>query len=181
MSLGGEKKRILELLWLQAQPMMMKEIAQKLGLKIAATNMHLLGLRKTGHIHTPKHGFYVITELGKAAIGLPKIDKALAGKILSHVSSDKAFHFYTGVHQYTHVMAHSLAEFIDKLGVIDIKSVEFHVPRKDFENWIYSLGDEELAKRLGLIRNMHLHGENLRARLHEAAKRRAEELKHLQS
>ena len=111
MSLGDEKMRILEVLWKQGQPMMLKDVAQKLGRKVAATNMHLLGLKRAGHVITPKHGYYAITELGKEALGLPKIDKALASRILGHVSSDKAFHFYTGVHQYTHVIAHSMAEF----------------------------------------------------------------------
>jgi len=158
---------------------MMKDVASKLGLKVAATNMHLLGLKKTGHVQTPKHGQYAITELGKEAIGMPKLDKASAGKILNHVSTDKAFHFYTGVHQYTHVIAHSLAEFVDKLHKIDPKSVEFHVLRKDFEHWLQSLGDLELAKRLGVIRNMRLHGEDLRTRVYETVKHRLEELQHL--
>ncbi len=179
MSLGEEKMRILELLWEQGQPLMMKEVAQKLGLKVAATNMHLLGLRKTGQVHTPKHGHYSITELGKEAIGLPKVDKALAGRILSHMPTDKAFHFYTGVHQYTHIIAHSLAEFVDKLHKVDVKSVEFHILRRDFEHWILSLGDVELAKRLGVIRGMHVHGEDLRTRAYEAAKHRFEELKRI--
>jgi len=179
LSLGEEKTRILQLLWEEREPMMMKDVARKLGLKVAATNMHLLGLKKTGHVHTPKHGHYAITESGKEAIGLPKIDKALAGKILDHVSTDKAFHFYTGVHQYTHVIAHSLAEFVDKLAKIDVKSVEFHIPRRDFEHWVQSLGDVELAKQLSVIRNMHVHGEDLRTRVYETVKHRFEELKRL--
>ena len=101
MSLGVEKKRILEILWENRQPMMMKEVAQKAGLKVAATNMHLLGLKRTGHIHTPKHGYYAITERGKEVLGLPKIDRALASKIMGHIPNEKAFHFYTGEHQYS--------------------------------------------------------------------------------
>jgi Mn-dependent DtxR family transcriptional regulator len=177
LSLGEVKTRILHLLWEEGQPMMMKDVARKLGLKVAATNMHLLGLRKAGHVLTPKHGHYAITELGKEAIGFPKMDKALAGKILSHVSADRAFHFYTGVHQYTHVMTHSLAEFADKVQKIDAKSVEFHVPRRDFEHWVQSLGDVEVGRRLSVIRNMHVHGEDLRVRIYEAVKHRLEELK----
>jgi len=177
LSLGEEKTRILQLLWEQAQPVLMKDVAQKLGLKVAATNMHLLGLRKTGHVNTPKHGYYAITEQGKEAIGLTKIDKESAAKILSHMTAEKAFHFYTGLHQYTHVIAHSLTEFVDKLQKIEVKSVEFHVSRKDFEHWAQSLGDMELARRLGLIRNLQVHGEDLRTRVYETVKHRAEELK----
>jgi hypothetical protein len=179
MSLGDEKMRILELLWAQGQPMMLKDAAQKLGLKVAATNMHLLGLKRAGHVITPKHGYYAITELGKEALGLPKVDKALASRILGHVSSDKAFHFYTGVHQYTHVIAHNMTEFADKLQKIDVKSIEFHVPRKDFENWVHSMGDVELTKQLAWIRGMHARGEDLRTRVYETVKHRLEELKRI--
>ena len=179
MSLGEEKMRILELLWAQGQPMMLKDVAQKLGLKVAATNMHLLGLKRAGHVITPKHGYHSITESGKEALGLSKVDKTLASKILGHVSADKAFHFYTGIHQYTHIIAHSLAEFVDRVQKVDVKSVEFHTPRKDFEHWVQSLGDTELARRLGWIRGLRAHGEDLRTRVYEAVKHRLDELKRI--
>jgi hypothetical protein len=179
MGLVEAKMKILEALWVEGAPMKSKDVAQKLGYGIAATTMHLLGLRRSEHVYTPRHGLYAITELGKETIGLPKIDRQKAAKIMSPVSTDKAFHFYTGMHQHTNVVAHNLAEFVDRLQKIDVKSVEFHVPRKDFENWIQSLGDIELAKRLGLIRNMNVHGEDLKTRVYEAAKHRLEDLKHI--
>jgi hypothetical protein len=179
MGLVETKMKVLEKLWEEGKPMALKDVAQKTGLKVAATNMHLLGLKKTGHVSTPLHGFYAITELGKEAIGLPKLDKTHATKILSHVSTDKAFHFYTGLHQHLGVHANSLADFCDKIEKASVKTVEFHVPRKDFENWFRSLGDIELAKRMSLIHNMNLHGEELRKKVHEAAKHRLEELKRI--
>jgi len=179
MSMVEAKMKILEALWEAGTPMKSKDVAQKVGLGVAAATMHLLGLKKSGHVYAPQHGLYAVTERGKEAIGLPKTDRTHATKILSHLPTDKAFHFYTGVHQYAHVIAHSLAEFADKLQKIDVKSVEFHIPRKDFEHWVYSLGDVELAKRLGLIRDMRLHGEDLRTRVYEAVKHRFEELKHI--
>jgi len=179
MGLVEAKMKILGVLWAEGTPMKSKDVAQKLGYAIAATTMHLLGLRRSGHVYAPRHGLYAITELGKETMGLPKIDKQKAAKILSSVSTDKAFHFYTGMHQYTNVIAHNFTEFVDSIQKIDVKSVEFHVPRKDFENWVQSLGDMELAKRLGLIRNMNVHGEDLRTRIYEAAKHRLEELRHI--
>jgi predicted transcriptional regulator len=74
--------KILEVLWAEGAPMKSKDVAQKLGLGIAATTMHLLGLRRSEHVYTPRHGLYAITELGKEIIGLPKIDKQKATKIL---------------------------------------------------------------------------------------------------
>jgi len=156
-----------------------KEVAQKIGLGIAATTMHLLGLKKTGHVFTPQHGYYAITDLGKEAMGLPRIDKAHATKILSHMPADKAFHFYTDMHQYLGVHANSLSDFCDKVEKVSVKSVEFHVSRRDFENWFKSLGDSELAKRMSVIHSMKLHGEDLRKKVHEGVKLRLEELKRL--
>jgi len=179
MGLVEAKIKILEKLWEERQPIRSKDVAQKMNLGIAATTMHLLGLKKGGYVSTPQHGYYAITELGKEAIGLPKIDKSHAARILSNQPHDKAFHFYTGIHQYTHTIAHSLADLGEKLQKIDVKSIEFHVPRKDFEHWVQGLGDVELAKRFGLIRGMHLHGEDLRTKVHEAVKNRLEELKHI--
>jgi Mn-dependent DtxR family transcriptional regulator len=177
MGLVEAKMKILEKLWEEQRPMKAKDVAEQMNLGVAAVTMHLLGLRKLGYVSTPKHSYYAITDQGKETIGLPKTDKAHATKILSTLSHDKAFHFYTGMHQYTRVLASSLADFYDKIQKIDVKSVEFHVPRKDFEHWAQSLGDMELAKRLGLIRGLHLHGEELRTKVYETVKHRLEELK----
>jgi len=179
MSLVEAKTKILQKLWEEGQPMKSKEVALKLGLGIAATTMHLLGLKKSGHVFTPQHGYYAITDLGKEAIGLPRIDKAQATKILSHLPTDKAFHFYTGMHQYSGNHANSLSDFCDKVEKISVKSVEFHVSRRDFENWFKSLGDAELARRMSVVHNMNLHAEDLRKKVQEAAKLRLEELKRL--
>jgi len=179
MGLVEVKMKILEKLWEEGQPMKSKEVAQKIGLGIAATTMHLLGLKKTGHVFAPQHGYYAITDLGKEAMGLPKIDKAHAAKVLSHLPADKAFHFYTGMHEYLGVHANNLSDFCDKVEKVGVKSVEFHVSRRDFENWFKSLGDAELAKRMSVIHSMNLHGEDLRKKVHEVAKLRLEELKRL--
>jgi predicted transcriptional regulator len=179
MGLVEVKMKILEKLWEEQQPMKAKDVAQKMNLGVAAVTMHLLGLKNLGYVSTPKHTYYAITDKGKETIGLPKIDKAHATKILSTVPNDKAFHFYTGMHQYTNILASSLADFCDKIHKIDVRSVEFHVPRKDFENWFQSLGDVELAKRLGLIRGMHFYGRELRRKVYESVKNRLEELKNI--
>jgi len=177
MGLVEAKMKVLEKLWEEGQSMKAKEVAQKVGLGIAATTMHLLGLKKTGHVSTPQHGYYAITEQGKEALGLPRIDRAHATKILSHVSTDKGFHFYTGMHQYLGIHANSLSDFCDRVEKVSVKSVEFHVSRRDFENWFQSLGDTELAKKMSAIHKMNLHGEDLRKKVHDAAKLRLEELK----
>ena len=176
MDLVEAKLKILEKLWEEQQPMRAKDVAQTLNLAPARATMHLLRLRKWGYVHIPKYGYYAITALGKEAIGLPKIDKAHAAKILSTVPYDKAFHFCTSLHHYTQVHANNLLDFGGKIQKMDVESVEFHVPRRDFEAWVQSLGDVELAKRLGLICGMPLHGQELKTKVYETVKHRLDEL-----
>ena len=114
--------------------------------------------------------------MGKQAIGLPKINKNIAHNILRSVSLEKAFHFYYKLDQYSGIYADSLEDFVNKIKVLDLKSIEFHVPRKDFELWISSLGDVELSKKLGLLRAKNLSGENLREDLYQMVGSRYQEL-----
>jgi hypothetical protein len=180
MVLVDAKLKILENLWKGQKPVRAREIAQKVNLGIGATTMHLLGLKKWGYVYTPEHGYYAITNLGKETIGLPKIDKAQAAKILSNLPNSRAFLFYKNINHFTNVQANSLTDFCERIQKIDVKSVEFHVPRKDFESWVQILGDLELAKRFGLIRDLHLSGEKLRTKVYETVKYRLEELKFIQ-
>jgi hypothetical protein len=140
---------------------------------------YLLGLIKAKYVSVPQTHYYVITNLGKQALGLPRIDQNLASSILSPVPVEKAFYFYYGINHYSDVYADSLQDFVDKLQTVDLKSIEFHVPRKDFELWIRSLGDLELAKKLGLLRIKNLFGESLRKELCETVNSRCQELSNL--
>ncbi|MGQ9459892.1 MAG: helix-turn-helix domain-containing protein [Candidatus Bathyarchaeaceae archaeon] len=170
------RRKILEVLWATGKPMSLKEIAQKIGIDASSTMGYLLGLIKAKHVSVPQKHYYAITNLGKQALDLPKFDKKLALSILSSVPLEKAFHFHTGINQYLGVHANSLNDFCDKIQKIDLKSIEFHLPRRDFELWLQSLGDFELAKRIEQIRGMGLSGENLRKKVYEIVKSRCEEL-----
>ena len=88
---------------------------------------------------------------------------ASPGKILSDVSLEKAFHFHTGIGMYTGKYATSLVHFSRILEQIDSKSIEFHLTRKDFENWIRFLGDNALSLQLAKLRKKNVAGEKLRA------------------
>jgi DNA-binding PadR family transcriptional regulator len=140
---------------------------------------YLLGLIKAKHVSVPQKHYYAITNLGKQALGFQKFDKKVALSILNPVPLEKAFHFHTGINQYLGVYANSLNDFCDKIQKIDLKSIEFHLQRKDFELWLRSLGDLELAKRMELIRGMNLSGEKLRKKVYETVKSRCEELAEL--
>ena len=76
-------------------------------------------------------------------------------KILSTVSYDKGFHFFTNLDQNTGETATSLETFAQKLEIVSADSVKFHFQRKDFQNWIQTtVGDGVLAERIN-----HISGE----------------------
>jgi len=178
-SVSEVRRKILEMLLEAGKPMRSWEIAEKMGISVPSSTMHLLRLIKAGYVSTPQRGQYVITVHGKEALAVPKIDRELVSRILSPVSSEKAFHFYKGMDQYLQVFANSLNDFCEKIQTVDVKSVEFHVPRRDFELWLQGLGDLELAEKLGQIRRMSLAGESLRKTVYETVRSRCEELKRL--
>jgi hypothetical protein len=162
MSDGKIRGKLLVELWANGEPMTIQVLADKVGLNPSSE----------------KH-YYCITCSGKEAIGLPNVDSGLAQCILTPVSDDKAFHFYYDVDQHSGVQANGLEDFGNKIQVVDLKSLEFHLLRKDFESWVRSLGDAELAKKLALLRVAKLSGENLREKLSETVNSRIEELKKL--
>jgi hypothetical protein len=178
-SLSSVKMKVLELLWKAGKPVKSRELAQQLGLGVPPTNLHLVWLRRKGYVFSPKKGLYTITERGKEALVLPRIDRKQALQILSSVPKEKAFHFYRDVNQYLGTYASSLNDFCDKIRVVDAKSIEFHLPRGDFELWFLGLGDFELAKRMSTLKGSGLLGEALRQRVYEVVRSRCKELESL--
>jgi len=179
MQLNPIKKMILEALWQREKPVKPLEIARQLGIKNQQAMMHLLNLRNIGYVSSPERNHYIITELGKEALGLSKTTKDQATQILHPTLPEKAFHFYTGLGKYSGVYADSLQAFCDKIQKIGVETIEFHMPRKDFENWMQHLGDDELAKKMATLREQGLTGEELRQKIYETTKYRCEELKRI--
>ncbi len=173
------RRKILEILREAGKPVRSWEIAERMEISVPSATMHLLRLIKAGYVSTPQRGHYAITVHGREVLGLPKIDREQAAHILSPVPSEKAFHFYRGMDQALQVFADSIDDFCGKIQTVDIESVEFHVPRRDFELWFQDLGDSELVKKMEEIRMMGLSGENLRKKVYETVKSRCEELKSL--
>jgi Predicted transcriptional regulators len=107
-----------------------------------------------GFLHKIGAG-YGLTEKGKNAI-----------KITIQVPSDKAFSFYIAEGKPLGFSAHSLEEFYRLIKQVTSDSLDFHVPRCDFENWLRDVvGDHELALDFSEPRAAGLHGEDLRKRL----------------
>jgi len=96
------------------------------------------------------------------------LKKKIVIKPLRRLPRDKAFYFFTSIGNYTGKSAASLAEFLTKIKEVDVKSLEFHLYRGDFEKWVTEvLEDVGLAKEIRGLRALNLMGEPLRKRLSE--------------
>lgn len=177
--MSGVKLEILKILWQFNRPVHLKEISKRINLEAHSVNMHLLNLKRKGYVRALGDGLYTLTDLGKEFLGFPRIDEKLARKILSKVPFEFAFHFYVGENKPLNMSSDSLIELRDRIREIDVRSLEFHLFRGDFENWVSFLGDIELAKRLEIIRKSGLSGENLREKVYECIKVRCDELLNL--
>jgi hypothetical protein len=108
------------------------------------------------------------------------LNKDLTSKILRNVKEQEGFHFYLAIGEPTGKTAASLADFAEKMAAVDVRSVNFHYPRKDFEKWILEvIGDSKLASRLNMISRMHIgiKGEALRNQIIRVVKVRLSEIK----
>jgi len=62
-----------------------------------------------------------------------RVDCESASWILEAVPIDKAFLFFKDVGEYTGKLASSLEDFLAKMNVIPLRSLEFHLGRPDFQ------------------------------------------------
>jgi hypothetical protein len=98
-------------------------------------------------------------------------------KILRSVPREKAFYFFTSIGNYTGASASSLKEFMGKINEVNVKSLEFHLYRGDFEKWINEvLEDEELAGEVKKLQRFNLAGDALRSQLYITVSRRLKRL-----
>jgi len=98
-------------------------------------------------------------------------------KALKTVPREKAFYFFTSIGNYTGESASSLKEFMEKINEVNVKSLEFHLYRGDFEKWIDEvLEDAQLADEIRKLKRANLTGESLRNQLYAVV---AKELKRL--
>jgi predicted transcriptional regulator len=172
MSLSPIKQEILETLLLDDKPMRAMEVAKEANKEFPPVMMHILRLMRMGYVSSPEKGQYVITQKGKEALGLPEISGEKATAILAYVPYDKAFHFYADVGKPLNVHAHNLRDFANNVEKASLESVQFHMNRGDFEAWFKSLGDQELAKKVALLKQKNVAGEALREQLHEIVEQR---------
>ena len=119
----------------------------------------------------------IVIELGFMSKNLPDKKKRLVvQRILRTVPHEDGFNFYIDIGQPTKNTATSLEQFAKELEVVDVKSVNFHFKRDDFQKWISKiLEDIELSRRLDKLPK-DIVGEPLRKKIIEIVKARKDEL-----
>jgi alpha-amylase len=100
-----------------------------------------------------------------------------ASKILRTVPREKAFYFFTSIGNYTGTSASSLKEFMERINEVNVKSLEFHLNRGDFEKWMSEvLQDTELAGDIKKLQKLNLTANSLRDQLSFTISRRFKRL-----
>ncbi len=102
--------------------------------------------------------------------------RVVASNILRNVPPQNAFYFYRAIATPTGAAARNLPDFLGVLNTIDVTSLQFHLGRGDFENWLKMLGDDTLAKQISALRERKLRGEDLRIQLVDAVQTRLDSL-----
>ncbi|MEM3733826.1 MAG: sugar phosphate nucleotidyltransferase [Nitrososphaerales archaeon] len=86
-------------------------------------------------------------------------------------TQEKPFYFFLDYGKYTGIIASSIPTFIEALTIVDIKSIEFHLYRRDFERWIRDVIQAPLlAEEIASVRKQMLAGEEVRAALLKVVK-----------
>jgi hypothetical protein len=98
-------------------------------------------------------------------------------KALKTVPREKAFYFFTSIGNYTGESASSLKEFMEKINQVNVKSLEFHLYRGDFEKWaVEVLEDKKLADEISKLRVLNYYGYALKEQLYNVVARHYKEL-----
>ncbi len=139
----------------------MNAFSQMVGLKPTQTVERMQDLVNLGFIKKLGGG-YGITEKGKTIL-----------KAIKPVPKYAAFHFYVGFGQPTGFSAESLKDFYEIIKRVPAKSLDFHLYRGDFENWIKTaLHDSVLADEIANLKVELLKGEELRPEILKAIAQR---------
>jgi hypothetical protein len=89
-----------------------------------------------------------------------------ASRILRKLPRENAFYFFTSIGNYTGEKAASLKEFVERVREVNVKSLEFHLYRGDFERWTnQTLEDGDLAERIRSLKSLSPLGDSLRDQL----------------
>jgi len=179
MSLSTIELELLETIFLNGTPIEAKQVANDSSIELSSVMVYLVELTRRGYVSSPQKDLYKATDEGKKALGVQPITKENAKTIVFYAPHDKAFNFYASVDKPLHVHAHSLQDFANKLSKVDLKAIEYHMDRNDFEVWFKCLGDQELAKKTKILKERKIVGEQLRLLLHTIVEQHCQELRKL--
>jgi len=146
-----EEFKVLKAMSEATNKMDLNAFSRKVGFSPAETVEQIQQLAKEGFLQKVGGGFG-ITNKGKAAL-----------KALSPVPEGMSFQFYYGLNQPAQLSATTLKEFYVVIRQISIESIEFHLYRRDFENWIKdAVKDPELAHEIEHFREEELKNDELK-------------------
>jgi DNA-binding Lrp family transcriptional regulator len=133
------------------------EFAQLVGLSTESVREEIQALHKSGHVKSSGGGAS-ITEKGRAVL-----------KAQAVVPVGSEFNFYVSFGQAAGRSARSLKEFYEVAKTVDVASLEFHLYRGDFRNWVEAVPkDNALALELKKLEQAGKRGESLREAILES-------------
>ena len=135
----------------------MHTFAQKVGINTSQTLQCMQELVNSGLIKKVGSG-YGITKKGQIIL-----------KTIRPLQKENEFHFYTGLGKPSGFSAESLKGFYEIVKRVAPESLDFHLYRADFENWIKAtLKDAILTEELANLKVEALKGEELRQKILKA-------------
>ena len=132
----------------------LKGFADKVNLTPSQALHQIQELAKDGFLQRVGAG-YGVTQKGKAAL-----------KAFKPVAKDNEFRFYYALDKSLDHAAESLAQFYSAIKQIRVDSLEFHLYRGDFQNWLRDVCKEpDVADEFDRVAVSGLKGEALRTEL----------------
>jgi len=192
--IGNEMQMVFYNLWKELEPMV-KGIGDEDLIKLwrylqMSDYLYYMSVKGggPGHVHSyfnpygsPVEAFVVysriLSDLEARILRELESPELVAKRILRLLPAGKGFTFFYEFARPTEWTVHSLKEFFSVLKVVDLKSVQFHMERGDFERWLRQVvGDDKLSYELVNISCEKLSGEFLRERILKAVGGRIREL-----
>lgn len=153
-----ERLRVLKVMSEATSRMNLNEFAGMVGLNPSQIVEHMQELVRVGLLRKVDAG-YGMTEKGRVAL-----------RAFAPVSKDMEFYFYIGIAQSTGLLAKTIKDFYELVQQVEVASLEFHLYRGDFENWIRTACDDAaFADELANMKKAQLKGEELRKEIIKAA------------
>lgn len=133
-------------------------------------------------VHITSRSHWLERARVRPKIGEKAVATAEAARILRRLPSWRAFWFYRDVDQPLGQGAMDLNELCQVILTVDEGSLEFHMGRRDFEDWIReAVGDEELASKVRDLGEEALSAGQIRETLHALVSQRCDELSRIAS